>query len=230
MAYKPMMTEDEARRRLAWQDRAYNLHLSSEKSVSMDFCGRKILVPCNVFAPVPWEQNLLAQSVLEEVKDTDKVLDMGTGSGIQAILAASKSNNVTAVDVNPFAVECAKLNVNSNKLSSRIKVLESDLFKTVKGKFDLIIFDPPFRWSAPRDLWERSCADKDYNTMREFFEKAGEHLNKNGRILVHFGTSGDIAYLKLLIRKNGFKRKQLHKNSSMGWTYFTYRLTRYNQD
>jgi release factor glutamine methyltransferase len=66
--------------------------------------------------------------------------------------------------------------------------------------------------------------------MRGFFEKAGEHLNKNGRILLHFGTSGDIAYLKLLVRKNGFKRKQLLKNSLMGWTYFTYRLTRDSQD
>jgi release factor glutamine methyltransferase len=168
----------------------------------------------------------LAQSVLKEVKEKDKVLDMGTGNGIQAILAAAKSKNVTAVDVNPFAVECAKLNVESNKLSSRVKVLESDLFENVKGKFDIIIFDPLFRWSTPRDIWERSCADKDYNTIRGFFEKAGEHLNRNGRILLHFGTSGDIAYLKLLVRKNGFKRKQLLKNSLMGWTYFTYRLTR----
>jgi len=59
--------------------------------------------------------NILAETVLGEVKPGDKVLDMGTGSGIQAIFAASKSTNVTAVDINPLAVQCAKLNVKLNK-------------------------------------------------------------------------------------------------------------------
>ena len=136
----------------------------------MDFLGRKIVVPQNVFSPVPWEHNLLAKTVLREVKETDSVLDMGTGSGVQAILAASKSSNVTAVDVNPFAAECAKANAKLNKLSSRITVKESDLFENVKGKFDLIVFDPPFRWFEPRDMWERSSADKEYCTLKLFFE------------------------------------------------------------
>jgi release factor glutamine methyltransferase len=51
---------------------------------------------------------MLAQTVLKEVRETDRVLDMGTRSGIQAILAASKSANVVAVDVNPFAVRRAQ--------------------------------------------------------------------------------------------------------------------------
>jgi release factor glutamine methyltransferase len=168
----------------------------------------------------------LARAVLREVRETDRVLDMGTGSGVQAILAASKSSNVIAVDVNPFAVECAKANVNLNKLSSRITVKESDLFENVKGKFDLIIFDPPFRWFEPRDIWERSCADKEYRTLGLFFENAEKYLNDKGRILMVFGTSGDIVYFKHLIRKYGFRRRQIFKESRVGWTYFTYRLTR----
>jgi len=179
----------------------------------------------DVFAPVPWDYNLLAKSVLKDVKETDKVLDMGTGSGVQAILAASRSTDVTAVDVNPFAVKLAEKNVKLNKLGSRVKVFESDLFVNIQGKFDLIIFDPPFRWSEPRDAWEKSSADKDYESMKLFFGQAKEYLNARGRILIHFGTSGDIAYLKYLIRKHGFRRKQLLKNSRAGWIYFTYKLT-----
>jgi len=226
MAHKPMMSEEEAIKRLAWQERVYQEHLKDKKSVSMDIQGRRIEVPPDVFASVPWEINLLAKTVLKEVKESDKVLDMGTGSGIQAILAASKSSRVTAVDMNPSAVKCAKRNVELNRLSSRVRVKESDLFENVKGRYDLIIFDPPFRWSKPRDMWERSCADEGYSTMKGFFEQVGDHLSEGGRIIIHFGTSGDLAYLKHLIRKNGFKREQMLKSSRKGWTYFTYKVTR----
>ena len=64
------------------------------------------------------------------------VLDMGTGSGIQAIGAIEKGAEVLAVDVNKEAVEhCEKKGINA---------LQSDLFENVKGKFDLIIFNPPY--------------------------------------------------------------------------------------
>jgi len=225
LVHKPMMSEAEAGRRLAWQNGVYEEHLKRKKRISIDFHGRKIVVLRNVFAPVPWDYNLLAKTVLREVKETDKVLDMGTGSGIQAIIAASKSTNVTAVDVNPFAVKCARLNIKLNKLSSRVKVVESDLFENIKAKFDLIIFDPPFRWSKPRNIWERSSADNDYETLENFFAKVKKYLNRGGRIVMHFGTSGDISYFKYLIRKNGFKSKRILKNHEKGWIYFTYRLT-----
>jgi len=226
MTHKPLMSEDEARKRLDWQNGVYEMHLKCKEPFSMNFLDKTIEIPPSVFSPVPWEHNLLARAVLREVRETDRVLDMGTGSGVQAILAASKSSNVIAVDVNPFAVECAKANVNLNKLSSRITVKESDLFENVKGKFDLIIFDPPFRWFEPRDIWERSCADKEYRTLGLFFENAEKYLNDKGRILMVFGTSGDIVYFKHLIRKYGFRRRQIFKESRVGWTYFTYRLTR----
>jgi len=148
------------------------------------------------------------------VKETDKVLDMGTGTVVQAILATSKSKEVIAVDVNPFAVECAKLNSELNNVSSRLSVKQSDLFENVTGKFDVIIFDPPFRWSKPRDVWERSCADENYATMKAFFAQDKNYLKSNGRILIHFGTSGDLSYLKQILTINICR-----------WSYFTYRLT-----
>ena len=48
-----------------------------------------------------------AAIVLDEVRDDDRVLDMGTGSGVNGIVAASRSRDVLAVDVNPAAVTCA---------------------------------------------------------------------------------------------------------------------------
>ena len=100
------------------------------------------------------------------------------------------------MDINPFDVKCTKLNVKINKLSSRIQVIESDLFDNVKGEFDVVIFDPPFRWTKPRDIWEKSRADENYITMNGFFSQVQNYMKPRGKILIHFGTSGDLSYLK----------------------------------
>lgn len=228
MPYDSMLSEEEKNRRIAHQDRCYNEHLKTGET-SVELNGIKLIVPQNVLLPpTDWKWNLLAQTVLMEVKETDKVLDMGTGSGIQAIFAASKSKDVIAVDLNPFAVACAKMNVELNGLSSRVKVLESNLFENVEGKFNLIIFDPPFRWTKPRDTWEICSADEGYVTLQTFLSKVRDYLAINGRVLMFFGTSGDLAYFKQLIRKNGFKREQILKSekNERGWVYFTFKLTK----
>ncbi len=225
MAYKPMMSRAEAKRRLAWQERIYTENLKRTGRILIDFNGGPLVILRGVFEPVPWDKNLLAHTVLREVTASDKVLDMGTGSGVQAILAASRSPRVTAADVNPCAVRCAKINVTLNRMFHRVKVVESDLFRNVKGRYDVIIFDPPYRWSKPRSMWERSTADENYGTLQTFLREARQYLKMKGRIVVTFGTSGDIAYFKHLVRKNGFRRTQILKSSNGGWTYFTYRLT-----
>jgi len=221
-----MMSAAEARKRIAWQDKVYKEHLRRAGPLVLDYHGLQILAHRNFFAPVPYQFNLLAQAVQRELRDTDSVLDMGTGSGIQAILAGSKAKHVLAVDVNPEAVKCATRNVRMNEVASRVKVMQSDLYARVRGRFSLIMFDPPFRWTAPRDLWERSTADEGYATLRGFLLESRKHLTKNGRIILGFGTSGDFAYLKHLIRANGYRRKQLMKLiQKNGWTYFAFRLT-----
>jgi release factor glutamine methyltransferase len=85
---------------------------------------------------------------------------MGTGCGVNAILAASKSSDVMGVDVNPSAIASATANAAHNGVADRTTFLMSDVFDAVQGTFDLVIFDPPFRWFRPRDLLEASIADE----------------------------------------------------------------------
>jgi release factor glutamine methyltransferase len=176
--YAPMMPAAQARKRAAWQNKIYQAHLKRRKPIVLDYGGRIISVHRNVFCPVPYEFNLLAKAAQKELQATDTVLDMGTGSGVQAILAASKVKRVLAVDVNPHAVRCASKNAATNGMGGRIKVVQSDLYTEVSGRFSLILFDPPFRWTAPRDLWERSTADEGYRTLRRFLCESKAHLTK----------------------------------------------------
>jgi release factor glutamine methyltransferase len=110
-----------------------------------------------------------------------------------------------------------------------VSVFESDLFEHVDGEFDLIVFDPPFRWFPPRDMAERSTTDEDYRTLTAFFEQVSGHLAPGGRLLVFFGSSGDIGYLRHLIDAAGFACEELRSLSGEKEgepvTSWTFRLT-----
>ncbi|MGH7722919.1 MAG: ABC transporter permease, partial [Candidatus Dormibacteria bacterium] len=67
---------------------------------TFDYLGRTIVVPPEV-QPITGMSHLLGEAVLAEVRAGDRVLDMGTGSGVNAILAASTATSVLAVDISP---------------------------------------------------------------------------------------------------------------------------------
>ncbi|MDQ1467747.1 MAG: release factor glutamine methyltransferase [Actinomycetota bacterium] len=227
-AYTPTMSDERIRQIRAWHEANYR---SAEHTtgVELTFLGRHFVVPPEVHPPQR-VSDLLGNAVLAEVRATDRVLDMGTGSGVNAILAASTSSDVMAVDVNPLAVECARQNAARNGVAERVDVHESDVFDRVDGQFDLIIFDPPFRWFAPRDLRERATADENYASLTRFFREVGDHLTDDGRILVFFGTSGDLEYLQRLIRKARLEVVTLSTRElvrdSQTVTYYVFRLAR----
>ena len=164
--------------------------------------------------------------MLAEAREGDRVLDMGTGSGVNAILAATRGADVLAVDTNPRAVDAARLNVTSNGVEDRVEVRHSDVFSEVDGTFDLIVFDPPFRWFRPRDLLESAISDENYQAMTRFVRQARLHLSAHGRMLIFFGTSGDLGYLKNLMREEGFSADVVAHDDLVrdGWKveYFTF--------
>jgi len=131
-----------------------------KKRQKIKLLGVELYICPGVFAPLWTDSIILAKAVKKEVKKGDFVLDLGTGTGIQAIFAAKKGARIIATDINPKALKCAKLNINYHNLKNRISVLKSDLFSKVKSKFDVIIYNPPLRWFKPRDMLERSSLDE----------------------------------------------------------------------
>lgn len=225
--FKPTVSNEYAEKLQQWQDNVYR-ELKSQAEQTVDILGLKLIVPPKVH-PINAMSDLLGNTVLKEVQKTDMVLDMGTGCGVNAILAASKSSRVVAVDVNPEAVRAAKENAHMNG-KEKIVFRHSDVFSKVPENFDLIIFDPPFRWFAPRDIYEVSTTDEGYKSLRSFFSKVNDHLNPGGRILLCFGSSGDLNYLYQLIDEHLFQKeivahRSLEKEGILV-DYYTFRLTR----
>jgi release factor glutamine methyltransferase len=226
--YTPRISAEYARTLRRWHDRAYEeLRGAGEQRAS--YLGRDLVVPAGVFPPTP-VSDLLGTAVLAEVRPDDRVLDMGTGSGVNAILAAGTAAEVVGVDVNPAAVRAAVANAERNGVSARTTFVRGDLFDPVAGRFDLVVFDPPFRWFRPRTMAERCMADENYETLTRFVAGVADRLTARGRILLFFGTSGDIDYLYDLVARAGFRRETLASRDltrdGVTVSYHTFRLSR----
>ncbi|MTD56311.1 methyltransferase [Amycolatopsis sp. RM579] len=221
-----MLSPEDVDRIHRWHEKAAK-GIRDENVRTFSYLGHTIVVPPKVM-PISGTSALLGEAVLAEVRADDRVLDMGTGSGVNAILAASRSRDVVAVDINPHALAAAKDNAERNGVGGRITVRHSDVFDAVEGRFDLIVFDPPFRWFAPRDLFEAAITDEDYRALKAFFRDARAHLTVRGRMLIFFGTSGDLPYLKQLAADAGFTSEVLGSQELTrdGWRveYFTFRM------
>ena len=91
----------------------------------------------------PAEDSYFLSEVLKKNIKNYKIniLDMGSGSGIQAqtlIDLGINPKNITLVDINPKSISFLK------KKFSKSKIIKSNLFSNIKGKFELIVFNPPY--------------------------------------------------------------------------------------
>jgi release factor glutamine methyltransferase len=133
------------------------------------------------------------------------VLDMGTGSGICAIFAARIARRVVAVDINPAAVRCTRVNAMLNDLETRIDVREGDLFGPVAGeRFDVVLFNPPFLLGVPID--DRDAAWRSTDVAERFAAGLAGHLKPGGMAVLLLSTFGPAcARFESELRERGFR-------------------------
>jgi release factor glutamine methyltransferase len=119
-----------------------------------------------------------------------RALDMGTGSGLGAVCAARLGYRVTAVDINPDAVRCARINALQHQLEERIAVRQGDLFEPVQGeRFDLVLFNPPFFRGQPQNRLDAAWRSMDM--PERFAAGLPAALQPEGLGLLVLSTDGD---------------------------------------
>jgi release factor glutamine methyltransferase len=159
----------------------------------------------SVFNPkVPRTGEFLAAQIDSRLVSADaEVLDMGTGSGVCAVISARHARRVVAVDINLAAVRCAGINALLNHLEHKIEVRHGDLFAPVSGeRFDLVLFNPPFLLGPPQDDRDRAWRSND--VAERFAAGLGAHLKPGASALVLLSTFGDAQLFLEAFRRHGF--------------------------
>lgn len=105
--------------------------------------GMKFSVSDEVYKPAE-DTFLLADNI--EFREGERVLEIGTGSGLISVLAALEGAKVVATDINNIALDCARRNAERHGVEADIDFREGDLFGPIgeTEKFDLVIFNPPY--------------------------------------------------------------------------------------
>lgn len=168
----------------------------------VDFYGLKINV--NEFTLIPrYETEYLIELTLKEIKNMNlanpKILDLCTGSGAIGLTLKSllPSSEVTLSDISKDALMVA--NKNKNELNLDVNIIESDLFKNIPGKFDVIISNPPYvmtNETLPKDvLYEPHLAlysgPKGIDHIEEIFKNIKSHLNNKYLIALEINEKSE---------------------------------------
>jgi release factor glutamine methyltransferase len=156
--------------------------------------------PSQVYTPDA-DTYLLLDAARQEVKGGDRVLEVGTGSGLIAVELA-KVTQVVATDINPHAVHCAR--------SNGVAVVQNDLFCGIRNLFDVILFNPPYLPTQPEeriDDWLEHALDGGLNgrvVIERFSEHVGRVLAPGGRILLLISSLTGLPEVRDLFFKAGF--------------------------
>jgi release factor glutamine methyltransferase len=145
---------------------------------------RKIVIRTHedVYEPAD-DTELLVRSL--RLRKGERILEIGTGTGVVAIHCAKLGCRVTATDLLPPAIALARENADANGVV--LELLEGDMFAPVKGTFDVIILNPPYLPTAPEDL-THSHLDKALDggpdgtaVALRFIEGLTRHMAEGGR-------------------------------------------------
>lgn len=146
------------------------------------------------------------------VKAGESVLDLGTGSGILAVVAAKKAAHVLAVDLNPYAIRCARDNARLNHVSDRMDFLQGDLFSAFNSgvRFDLVLFNAPYLPSEAGEeaTWiGRSWAGGANGRLvvDRFISAVPAYLKVGGRVLLMQSTLTGVEETLITFAKQGLK-------------------------
>jgi len=175
--------------------------------------GLPFLILPDVFNPVLFRTGeILARAMAALSIQSADALDLGAGSGIVAVFAARAGARVVAVDANPSAVRCAKINALLNGFDDRIEVRLGDLFDPVSGqRFDYVFFNPPFYRGQPKDHLDMAWRGE--KVLERFVAGLGEHLTAKGQAVIVLSTDGDWRAALDALAANGFAHSILARHN-----------------
>ncbi len=193
---------------------------------SVRVLGRTYKISENVFNPkFYYTSTFMAKHV--HVNPGDSVLDIGTGSGIQAITAASTASKVIAVDVNPEAVRFARENVGCNGVEDIVTVVEGDLFSSLPPDqtFSVILFTPPYLEGTPKTVLDYALFDSNKELVRRFFRAAALYLKQDGYVQMMYSSIAAPEQAITIAEQFGWNHSIIAREKTFTEEFLIYRFT-----
>ncbi len=173
----------------------------------------------------PAEDSFLLQNCVRQ-EAFGRVLDVGTGSGIQALTAVVNPavREVVAVDINSDAVVALQEKIREQRLR-KIKAMQSDLFERVEGQFNVIIFNPPY---LPQDegIEDRALygGKNGWEITERFIHDASRFLLPEGKILFLFSSLTNKEKIEQIITHHLFSFTEIASEKVAFETLYVYEL------
>ena len=182
-----------------------------------EFWKHSFYVDRNVLIPRPDSEIIIEEALkITDRKDKGFILDIGTGSGCLVISLAKERPNFfySAIDISKKAIKVAKINAKMHQLENRIKFYQSSVDNFFKGKYDLIISNPPYI-----NKFKLKYLDKDIfgfeplialeggldgsSILNKVIKKSSSLLKVGGKLILEIGFDQKLKTMKFL-KSEGF--------------------------
>ena len=156
------------------------VHYEKYSSISIEHCSK-------VYGPA--EDTFL---IMDHVIPGTNVLEVGCGTGIISIYCCKLGRKVTCCDVSRDARNCCERNAIRNHVE--FEIVDSQLFNRIEGRFDTIIFNPPYLPTEDRyeEAGQWNGGSEGFDVIRPFLKDASNHLEEHGSIYIILSSLTDV--------------------------------------
>ncbi|MGD1004344.1 MAG: HemK2/MTQ2 family protein methyltransferase [Methanoregulaceae archaeon] len=177
--------------------------------------------PTQIYSPAE-DTFLLLDEAKREIKTNDRVLEIGTGSGLIAIELSQRALSIVATDINPHAAMVAS--------SEGINVVITDLCSGVRGLFDLVIFNAPYlptQFEERIDDWFELALDGGVNgreVIERFAIQVGRVLAPGGRVLLLISSLTGLKEVSDIFMQKGYSVSIIRQQKIEGETLYVIKI------
>lgn len=192
-----------------------------------EFCDLDFRTDARALIPRPETEELTRKLLVRRWPVSPSILDLGCGSGVIGISLAArledKGAHVTLSDISSEALSLAKENAELLAPGCAIDLVESDLFSSITGSYDLIVANLPYVPASSETELSREVrhdpalalygGEKGTEIMERFIREAPAHLNPGGLIAMEFGI-GQAEELRILAEDQGMHPVEIQADLS----------------
>jgi release factor glutamine methyltransferase len=167
---------------------------------------------------------LLLQYISKLPLQKKEFMELGCGSGLIAMVAATRGSSVTATDINPVAVEFLEKNCINNNL--QMQIIQSDLFNDIpEEKYDIIAINPPYYKKNPATYRDHAwfCGSNGEYFSR-LFACIHRYMHAGTEILMVLFDGCDLEMIKGFAAENNFVLNCVHSKQNMLEKNFIYKI------